>query len=210
MWIVRVILLGLLIASVAVFGVFLRRRAEAGFGRVLENRPVNLLGVIAYNLACYLLAALPSAPGVFSAPAFLADPFVAGGFLAAGLGLSVLAAAFMIAAVRQRKTVGGENVKAGLLTDGVYRFARHPIYMAIFGMSFGLALVFRSWDGILMLPFILAINLLEGGIEERYDIGLRFPVEYEAFRKRTRPFGSGWFWTGVAAILLTVLGVSFL
>ncbi len=210
MWIVRLILLALLTASVAVFGVFLRRRARADFGRLLENRPVNLLGVIAYNLACYLLAALPSDPGVFTPPAWLADPFVAGGFLAAGLGLIGLAAAFMIAAVRQRNTVGGENVKAGLLTDGVYRFARHPIYAAIFGMSLGLALVFRSWDGILMLPFILAINLLEGGIEERYDIGVRFPEAYTEFRKRTRPFGSGWFWAGAAAILLAVLAVSFL
>lgn len=210
MWIIRLVLLVLLIASVGVFGVFLRRRTRAGFGQLLENRPINLFGVIAYNLACYLLAALPSDPGVFASPAWLADPFVAGGFLATGLGLIGLAAAFMLASVRQRKTVGGENVKAGLLTDGVYRFARHPIYAAISGMSLGLALVFRSWDGILMIPFIFAINLMEGGIEERYDIGARFPKEYGEFRKRTRPFGSAWFWVGLAGILLVIMGVSSL
>jgi protein-S-isoprenylcysteine O-methyltransferase Ste14 len=210
MWIVRCILLGLLVISVSFFAVFLRRRSDPKYGAVLENRPVNLLGVIAYNLACYLLAALPSEPGVFMPPAWLTDPIVKVGFLAVGIGLTALAVFIFIAAVLQRKTVGGENVKAGLLTSGVYRFARHPIYAGIFGVSTGLGLVFRSWDGLLMLPFILGLNLLEAGFEERFDIGVRYPAEYREYRKRTRPFGPAWFWIALALILLAIIGISYL
>ncbi len=210
MWLVRGILLALLIVSVSVFAVFLRRRSESKYEAVLENRPVNLLGVIAYNLACYLLAALPSDPRVFAPPAWLTDPVVAVGFLVVGVGLIAVAVLIFLAAVRQRKTVGGENVKEGLLTSGVYRFARHPIYTGIFGVSMGLALAFRSWDGFLMLPFILALNLLEAGIEERFDIGARYPAEYREYRKRIRPFGSAWFWIVLVLILLVIIGASYL
>jgi protein-S-isoprenylcysteine O-methyltransferase Ste14 len=208
MWFVRGILLVLLIVSVSVFAIFLRRRSESKYGAVLESRPVNLLGVIAYNLACYLLAALPSDPRLFTPPAWLTHPVVAVGFLIVGIGLVALAVFLFSAAIRQRKTVGGENVKEGLLTSGVYRFTRHPIYTGIFGVSMGLALIFRSWDGFLMLPFILALNLLEGGIEERFDIGARYPAEYREYRKRTRPFGSAWFWIVLVSILLAIIGVA--
>jgi len=51
MWIVRFILLAVLSLSISAFGYFLKRREDSE--AMLENRTVNLLGVIAYNLACY-------------------------------------------------------------------------------------------------------------------------------------------------------------
>ena len=136
MWIVRIILLAMLFGGVAAFGYVLARRKKSE--GVLENRPINLLGVIVYNLACYLLAGLPSDQAVFAAPEFLTHTGTRTGFLLAGLALIILGVVLFTASVRQRKTVGGENVKEGLLTGGVYRIARHPIYAGIVMVSLGL------------------------------------------------------------------------
>jgi protein-S-isoprenylcysteine O-methyltransferase Ste14 len=193
---------------VAAFGNILKRRREND--RLLENRPVNLLGVIIYSLACYLMAGLPSDPNVFSPPAFFAQTGVRTGFLIVGLLLIVLAAGVFIASVRQRKTVGGENVKEGLLTTGVYRYARHPIYTGIIGISLAVALVFGTWDGLLMIPIIFLLNMAEALIEERYDIGARFPGEYREYRKRTRMFGPVWFWVIMAGILVIIAGAAYI
>jgi protein-S-isoprenylcysteine O-methyltransferase Ste14 len=208
MWIARIILAVILFAMIGVFGLFLKRRREnAG---LLENRPANLLGVVFYNLACYAMAGLPSDPNVFTAPAFLAGSGVRTGFLIVGLALIVFSSGVLLAVVRQRKTVGGENVKEGLLTSGIYHYARHPIYAGIVGTSLGIALAFGTWDGMLMFPVIALLNLAEAWIEERYDIGARFPDEYREYRKRTRMFGPFWFWGNLAGILVIIAGAAYL
>jgi protein-S-isoprenylcysteine O-methyltransferase Ste14 len=199
MWVVRIILLVMLFGGVAGFGYFLarRRKSEA----VLENRPINLVGVIVYNLACYLLAGLPSDGAVFAAPEFLAHTGTRTGFLLAGLALIILGVAVFTASVRQRKTVGGENVKEGLLTGGVYRIARHPIYTGIVMVSLGLALAIGTWDGLLMIPLIGLVNAAEASIEEIFDIGARFPAGYAEYRKQTGMFGPISLWAGLLALL---------
>jgi protein-S-isoprenylcysteine O-methyltransferase Ste14 len=208
MWIVRIVLAVIMFTMVVAFGNILKRRKEND--RLLENRPINLLGVIIYNLACYLMAGLPSDPNVFSPPAFLAESGVRIGFLIVGLVLIVLSLGAFLAAVRQRKTVGGENVKEGLLTSGIYGFARHPIYAGIVGTSLGIALVFGTWDGLLMIPVILLLNMTEALIEERYDIGARFPNKYREYRKRTRLFGPLWFWGVLVVVLVIIPGAAYI
>jgi protein-S-isoprenylcysteine O-methyltransferase Ste14 len=208
MWIVRITLSVIMFIMVMAFGNVLKRRKEND--RLLENRPVNLLGVIIYNLAFYLMAGLPSDPNVFSPPAFLAESGVRIGFLIVGLVLIAFLLVVLLIVVRQRKTVGVENVKEGLLTSGAYRFARHPIYAGIVLISLGVALVFYTWDGMLMIPVILLINMAGALTEERYDIGARFPAEYREYRKRTMMFGPFWFWAVLVGILLLIAGVSYL
>jgi protein-S-isoprenylcysteine O-methyltransferase Ste14 len=199
MWIVRIIIAVVMFAMVAAFGTVLKRRTEND--RLLENRPVNLLGVIIYNLACYAMAGLPSDPSVFPPPAFLAHTGVRTGFLIAGATAIALGAVFFIVAVRQRKTVGGENVKEGLLTGGVYRIARHPIYTGIVMVSLGLALTVGTWDGLLMVPVIWLVNAMEASIEEIFDIGARYPSEYAEYRKQTGMFGPVSLWAGLLVFL---------
>lgn len=203
MWIVRLVLLAVLVLQVGAFAFFLARRRESG--ALLENRAVNLLSVILYNLACYGLAGLPSDPSVFSAPDFLANAGVRMGFFIAGPALILLGAGMFIASVRQRKTVGGENVQEGLLTAGIYRFARHPIYTGIVSVSFGLALASGTWDGLLMVPVVFLVNAAEAVIEELVDIGRRFPAEYAEYRKQTGMFGPPVLW---AALLIFLAGLA--
>jgi protein-S-isoprenylcysteine O-methyltransferase Ste14 len=97
-----------------------------------------------------------------------------------------------------------------LLTSGIYRYARHPIYAGIVGISLGIALAFGTWDGLLMIPVILLLNMAEALNEESYDIGVRFPDEYREYRKRTRMFGPFWFWGNLAGILVIIAGAAYI
>ncbi len=208
MWIIRCILLLTLIAQVCGFGYLIGRRRN--YVPILENGPLNLLMVVLYNLLCYLLAGLPSDPRVFPRPAFLTNPIVGIGYPAVGILLIAASVSVWWIAVRQRKTLGGQKVKAGLLTSGIYRYVRHPIYASIVGASLGLALTLKTWDGLLMMPAVLLVNLLEATFEERSDIGARYPDEYAAYRKRTRIFGPAWFWAAPAGILLAITAIAWL
>jgi protein-S-isoprenylcysteine O-methyltransferase Ste14 len=125
-------------------------------------------------------------------------------FLVLGLGIIVVALLIMGMVIRQRKTLGGQNVKEGLLTSGVYRYFRHPLYAGVIWISLGVALVTLSWDGLLMVPVVLLLNTVQAVMEEKYDIGRRFSAQYQEFRKRTRLFGPVW----VRAILLGLLALA--
>jgi protein-S-isoprenylcysteine O-methyltransferase Ste14 len=199
MWIVRLALLGSLVILVGCCGYFLKHRSR--YEKLLENGVVNLILVAAYNLLCYLIVGLPSDSSVISPPALWAHPGVRTGLSVVGQVLMVLAAVVMLIAVRQRKVLGGQDVKAGLLTSGIYRYFRHPIYAGIVWMSLGLALAPVNWDGVLMFPAVVLVNIAQAVIEEKYDVGVRFRSQYEAYRKRTRMLGPTWCWVALAGIL---------
>jgi len=46
-----------------------------------------------------------------------------------------------------------------LVTDGIYKYIRHPMYTSVLTMMFGLAFMYLSWYEIVLF-FILFINLL--------------------------------------------------
>jgi len=202
MWIVRFILLGLFITQVCVGSIFLSRRKQ--YEKLFENRLVNLAIVVVYLLLCILMTGLPSDPDVFTPPTFFVEPVVRIGYSVIGLVLIGLAVLFWGVAVRQRKALGGQDVKEGLLTSGLYRYFRHPIYASIIWMSLGLALALGTWDGLLMFPAIFLVNAAEAFFEERYDVGVRFSSQYGEYRKRTRMFGPLWVWASLAGVLLAV------
>jgi protein-S-isoprenylcysteine O-methyltransferase Ste14 len=202
MWIVRFILLGLFITQVCVGSIFLSRRKQ--YEKLFENRFVNLAIVVVYLLLCILMAGLPSDLDVFSPPAFFVEPVVRIGYSIIGLVLIGLSGLFWGVAVRQRKALGGQDVKEGLLTSGLYQYFRHPIYASITWMCLGLALALGTWDGLLMFPAIFLVNAAEAFFEERYDVGVRFPSPYQEYRKRTRMFGPLWVWASLAGVLFAV------
>ena len=209
MWFVRFGLLGLLSIMVAVLGWLMKNRSKLAV--LFENRAANLALVIAYCLICFLMAGLPSDPDIFPAPSFFTEGPARVGYTVIGSILTGTAVLVWIVAVRQRKALGGQDVKAGLLTTGLYGYFRHPIYAAIVWGCLGAALVLGTWDGLLMIPFILLLNAAEAFLEERCDVGARFAGEYEEYRKRTGMFGPLWIWASLAVVLVVFpLGLRFL
>jgi protein-S-isoprenylcysteine O-methyltransferase Ste14 len=202
MWTIRFLLLGLSIGFLGASGYFLSRRQE--YQNLLENGTFNFALVIIYSLLCYLMAGLPSDPTVFSPPGFFIHSGVRMLFVVIGWGMIGAAVIVMGITLRQRKSLGGQDIKAGLLTSGIYRYFRHPLYAAAIVESLGIALVILSWDGLLMMPAIIFVNTVEAIIEERYDVGRRFPSQYQDYRKRTRMFGPIRVWALLLGCLLAV------
>jgi protein-S-isoprenylcysteine O-methyltransferase Ste14 len=202
MWGVRLVLFAVFVLLVAALGFFMANRQK--LTGLFSNRAANLFLVVGYCLLCILLAGLPSDPDVFPSPAFFSDVAVRTGYTILGLILIGISILIWAVAVRQRKALGGEDVKAGLLTSGLYRYFRHPIYAAIVWVSLGLALVMGTWDGLLMIPALFLVNAAEAFLEERCDVGVRFAAQYGEYRKRTRMFGPLWVWATLVAVLAAV------
>jgi protein-S-isoprenylcysteine O-methyltransferase Ste14 len=204
MWTIRLILLAGLVAMTSTDFYMLRQRQR--HGKVIESWLFNILGVIAYNACCYLIAALPPAGGWDHRPAWLMHPGVHVGFVAAGSVLLCLGVVLFFVTVRQRKVLGLQDVRAGLLTSGAYRYFRHPIYAGILWVSLGLALVTRNPDGLLMFPALLGVFIAQALIEEKYDMAVRFHEQYQDYRRMARMFGPAWLWSGIIVTILFVAG----
>ena len=204
MWIIRFILLGVLGASICVDPYLYRHRSR--YAKLVENRIFNIAGVIVGNSFCYLIVGLPPAGGWNLRPDWLGYQSVRIGFPVIGLLLICAGALLAFATLKQRKVIGIQDVKEGLLTSGFYQYFRHPIYTGIMWFTLGLPLVMRNPDGLLMFPAIFVIMFAAAIIEERNDMCVRFREQYQAYRKTTRMFGPIWLWSVIVVIILLLVG----
>jgi protein-S-isoprenylcysteine O-methyltransferase Ste14 len=204
MWTIRFILIGVLASMVCGSWYFLRYRSR--YEVLLENRIFNIALVIVYNCLCYLIVVLPPAGGYSALPDWLEHQSVRIGFAVVGPVLICAAIVLFIITLKQRKVIGAQDVKEGLITSGAYSYFRHPIYTGIIWVCLGLALVMRNPDGLLALPAIFVINLAQAIIEERSDVAVRFREQYQAYKQKTRMFGPIWLWSVVAVIILLFVG----
>ncbi len=72
-----------------------------------------------------------------------------------------------------------------LITHGVYRFTRHPIYLGVLTMCFGVPVYASSLYGFLTMSVLIPIFLNRIRMEERMLIE-EFGDAYQAYRKATR------------------------
>jgi len=108
----------------------------------------------------------------------------------AGPILVLAALGIMLVAVmefnRAKTTIIPRNQPHALISSGVYRYSRNPIYLADAMLLCGLIL---RWEAVLALPLV---PIFAWVIRKRFITGeeLRlaevFPVEFEAYRSRTR------------------------
>jgi|GEM_PF-3718631 len=77
-------------------------------------------------------------------------------------------------------------------------------------IALGFPLTTQNLDGLLMFPGVFLANVAQATAEERWDVGARFPAEYEEYRKRTRMLGPAWFWVALMGILLALVGAPYL
>jgi protein-S-isoprenylcysteine O-methyltransferase Ste14 len=76
------------------------------------------------------------------------------------------------------------RAEAKLVTHGVYRVLRHPIYTAIVLILVGLLLRGSTWGGIALGAAAIAFLLLKARYEEKL-LAAHYP-EYDAYRRSTR------------------------
>lgn len=131
------------------------------------------------------------------------------GFTAIVSALVCAGVVLLLLSLKQRKAMGLQDSQEGLITSGVYRYFRHPIFKGIIWVCLGLALVTRNPDGLLTFPAIFVINFAGAINEERNDMGVRFHKPYRAYKQTTRMFGPIWIWSVVVFIILLLAGFAW-
>jgi protein-S-isoprenylcysteine O-methyltransferase Ste14 len=100
-------------------------------------------------------------------------------------GLAIMGVA-ALSFLRARSSIVPHETPAKLITGGLYRLSRNPIYLADLMLLAGLALVWGSIVGLVLVP-VLARILTRRFIEpEETRLRAAFGLEAEAFFARTR------------------------
>jgi protein-S-isoprenylcysteine O-methyltransferase Ste14 len=205
LWVIRAGLIGALFGIVGFSRLLLGDRQR--YGAILESTPLAALDVVAYNACCYLAVGLPADPDAIATPELLQRPVVVGGLRLVGGTLFLGGVGLLLASVLRRRAIGGQETREGLITTGVYRFSRHPIYLGIVWVAIAIALIGGHVDGLICLPPVMLANVLQARIEERYDVGVRFGEQYARYREATWMFGPPWLWVGLAGSVAGVLAL---
>lgn len=148
-------------------------------------------GVLVHPPVLYVGALLLGAGANMIAPASL-DVLIDVPKLVLGAGIILLAGGIMLMSMAIRQfSRAGTNVPTNkpavqLVTDGVYRFSRNPIYVSLSCIYTGLALIFDNpWMLVLLLPVILVMHFGVIHREEKY-LTEKFGDPYKEFKSRTR------------------------
>ncbi len=87
---------------------------------------------------------------------------------------------------KARTTLDPHGSVKNLVTEGIYRFTRNPIYLGFLLMVIGLPLNTGSYWGILISPlFIATLNRLVIEKEEAY-LEKKFEEQYTGYRSKVR------------------------
>jgi protein-S-isoprenylcysteine O-methyltransferase Ste14 len=148
----------------------------------------------------------PDSPGVRVPPPALYAIAVLGGYLLnrrwplpVGDGIGVAAIAWVLTLVWVALTISsiGNFRRSGtsivpirpataLVTSGVYRFTRNPMYVGLAALTAALALFMNSWWPILLLlPVLVVVRVFVIALEERY-LERRFGAAYVDYMRRVR------------------------
>jgi protein-S-isoprenylcysteine O-methyltransferase Ste14 len=102
---------------------------------------------------------------------------------AAGFGLAFAGVA---AVIRHRTTIVPHHAVRTLITTGVYRWSRNPMYTGLALAYLGIALLAGSWWPIVLWPVVVAIiAVLVVRPEEAY-LAQRFGDAYSEYRRHVR------------------------
>jgi protein-S-isoprenylcysteine O-methyltransferase Ste14 len=120
-------------------------------------------------------------------------PIVRGGSGAleiVALVVCVLGLALVASAIQRFRHYGTSLVPieptTAMAKDGPYRFTRNPMYLGLLILSCGLALAMNSvWTVLLLVPAVVAMNVLVIAREERY-LERKFGAEYVEYKHRVR------------------------
>ncbi|MDD8025715.1 MAG: isoprenylcysteine carboxylmethyltransferase family protein [Acidobacteriota bacterium] len=105
-------------------------------------------------------------------------------FLFASLGLAV-AGAWLL--VRRGRPEGQIENTTKLVTTGLYRYLRHPLYASLFYLGLGIWLKGIDGASSLLLAAVVAAVMATALIEEG-EMKARFGDEYAAYMKTTKRF----------------------
>ncbi|MBK9926694.1 MAG: isoprenylcysteine carboxylmethyltransferase family protein [Anaerolineales bacterium] len=140
--------------------------------------PAPILTIVHIILVILLGNLLPLPVPV---PAFV--PWL--GLVIAGLGL-VLGILASMEFRRIRTTMDLKKSPTGLVTSGVYRYTRNPVYLGFVFMLIGFSLSMRTYWGIIFIvPLVTLMNTLVIKKEEA-NLEKKFKTQYADYKSRVR------------------------
>jgi protein-S-isoprenylcysteine O-methyltransferase Ste14 len=122
---------------------------------------------------------------VAPAPTFFIPPVIT--FVLAAVGVSLDGIA-LVHFLRRRTTVNAlkPDTASALVTGGIYRFTRNPMYLGLATLLLAWAIYLGNLAALAGVPlFILYMNRFQIAPEER-ALEARFGAEYIAYRTRVR------------------------
>ena len=200
LWSIRIVLIGFFYVYILIYAILLKDRQR--FSKILENMMLNIFLVIIYNVCCYLSVLLPPDLGFLNKPIVLEGLFIIIWYNVFAILLYLLGGSLLILTLKMRKVIGAQDTEGKLLTNNLYSFCRHPIYLGISLISLGISLSSVNLDAMIIIPMIFLGNYLTGTIEEKYDINQRFGEEYQEYKKKVQRFGPLWFWFLLAILIM--------
>ena len=156
--------------TVLLLGFTLARSHPYRFSRFLAFE--GILSLIFLNANVWFLAP-------FSWLQLLSWFFLAGSLTLAGWGFIL---------IKTRGAPAGDfEDTTRLITTGVYRFIRHPLYSSLIVFALGAFLKRPSWIGGFLVLLTVVGAVLTARIEERHNLE-RFGEEYQNYMKQTKRF----------------------
>ncbi len=161
----RITLLLLVLANCLTLGLTL-------FARVPKKRDWNPISVLCSLGGTYYFLAIELAPGAHLAPEIL------------GAGLQVAGIAWQIyAKLSLRFSFGILPANRGIVSNGAYRFMRHPIYLSYFIADIGFLLTNFGLQNLLVYAGLYTLQVIRINREETL---LSDDPEYRQYREKVR------------------------
>ena len=145
--------------------------------RHLDYPPIWLAGFA----ALVWLWATAGLPGVVAPAPWLQA--VAVGLIACGLGLMGMA---VLAFARARTTVVPHRVPSALVSHGIYRLSRNPIYLGDVLVLIGWALWLGAPGALVLVPGLAYVLQRRFILPEEARMAAQFGPAFQAFAARTR------------------------
>jgi protein-S-isoprenylcysteine O-methyltransferase Ste14 len=151
---------------------------------VSKTKPSANRQLISPVLAVICLALMLSLHWLYPLVSLIPFPFDLTGLLVSGLGLIIC-----FVAHRQFKRIGTTlypfNQPAKLVTGGLFRYTRNPMYLGLTVFLTGIWLVLGSLTpGVFVLAFLLVADRCYIAYEEKQLLAI-FGADYAAYRSRT-------------------------
>jgi protein-S-isoprenylcysteine O-methyltransferase Ste14 len=102
-------------------------------------------------------------------------------------GVRLLRGRGKLDAARDETPMIGIEKTTALVTEGVYRYIRHPLYSSLFFLGWGMYFKRPSWLGGFLALGATVFLLLTAQVEERENLAY-FGEAYAAYKKRTKRF----------------------
>jgi len=102
-----------------------------------------------------------------------------------GVVLTLLSGLVWILAFKEIGIIPGLRQKTTVISSGIYKVVRHPLYLGIIFMILGLSLVFRSVYSLFYAPVMIGLFALTTFIEEK-SLAEEYGEEYLAYKRKVK------------------------